>query len=301
MTEQNAVVAGVTLTHPDKVLYPEVGLTKRQLAEYLAAIAEPFLRHAANHPLSLVRCPDGIGDKCFYQKHLSARMPKGFKTVSIREKDGGKADYLYIDDIAGLVGAAQIGALELHLWGAPKDDLEHPDRLVFDLDPDESVPFAEVRTAAGDLHDVLAAADLDSFAMLTGGKGIHVIAPLSGRNDWGVVKTFAQAIAQGFAAREPDRFLATASKAKRKNRIFIDWLRNERGATAVAPYSPRARTGAPVAAPVSWKELARLDGANAFDTVSMAKRLKRLKSDPWQGYDHGQFIGKATIKAVAAA
>lgn len=120
MTEKNAIVAGVTLTHPDKVLYPEVGLTKRQLAEYLAAVAEPFLRHGANHPVSLVRCPDGIGDKCFYQKHLSTRMPKDFKTVGIREKDGDKADYLYIDDIAGLVGAAQIGALELHLWGRPR-------------------------------------------------------------------------------------------------------------------------------------------------------------------------------------
>nr|WP_206530152.1 non-homologous end-joining DNA ligase [Nordella sp. HKS 07] len=301
MSEEKAVIVGVTLTHPDKVLYPEVGLTKRELAAYLAAVAKPLLSHAANHPLSLVRCPDGIGDKCFYQKHLSARMPRGFKMVSIREKDGGKADYLYIDDTAGLVGAAQIGALELHVWGAPKDDLEHPDRLVFDLDPDEGLPFAEVRTAAGDLHDVLAAADLESFAMITGGKGIHVIAPLSGRNDWDEVKTFAQGIAQGFADREPDRFVATASKAKRKGRIFIDWLRNERGATAIAPYSPRARKGAPVAAPVGWKELARLGGANAFDTVSMLKRLKRLKADPWHGYKHDQRIGKATIAAVAAA
>lgn len=301
MSEKNAVVAGVTLTHPDKVLYPEVGLTKRELAEYLAAVAEPLLIHAANHPLSLVRCPDGIGDKCFYQKHLTASMPKGFKTVTIREKDGGKAEYLYIDDTAGLVGAAQIGALELHVWGAPKDDLEHPDRLVFDLDPDEGVPFAEVRTAAGDLHDVLAAADLKSFAMITGGKGIHVIAPLGRRNDWEDVKTFAQGIAQGFAEREPDRFIATASKAKRKDRIFIDWLRNERGATAITPYSPRARKGAPVATPVGWKELARLDGAAAFDTVSVVKRLKRLKSDPWPGYKHDQHLGKQTIKAVATA
>lgn len=301
MTGEKAVIAGVTLTHPDKVLYPEVGLTKRELAEYLAAVAEPLLTYAADHPLSLVRCPDGIGDKCFYQKHLTARMPRGFKTVIIREKDGGKAEYLYIDDAAGLIGAAQIGALELHVWGAPRDDLEHPDRLVFDLDPDEGIPFAEIRTAAGDLHDVLAAADLKTYAMITGGKGIHVIAPLSGRNGWDEVKTFAQAIAQGFAEREPDRFVATASKAKRRGRIFIDWLRNERGATAVVPYSPRARNGAPVAAPVSWKELARLDGANAFDTVSMVKRLKRLKNEPWAGYDHEQFIGKATIKAVAAA
>jgi bifunctional non-homologous end joining protein LigD len=200
--------------------------------------------------------------------------------------------------VAGIVGAAQIGALELHVWGAPNGDLEHPDRLVFDLDPAESVSFAEVKAAAGDLRSVLEAAGLQSFAMVTGGKGVHVIAPLSSRNDWEEVKSFAAGLARSFAERDPGRFIATASKAKRKGRIFIDWLRNERGATAILPYSPRARKGAPVAVPVAWSELSRLKSAAAFDTVAVLKRLKGPKRDPWPGYRKRQHLGKATIEAV---
>jgi bifunctional non-homologous end joining protein LigD len=300
MSRDEDEIAGVRLTHPDKVLYPDQGLTKRELALYLEGVAKHMLPFAARHPLSLVRCPDGINDKCFFQKHLSASMPKSFKTVSIREKNGGKADYLYVEDVAGIVAAAQIGALELHVWGAPNDDLEHPDRLVFDLDPDERVSFAEVKAAAGDLRSVLEAAGLQSFPMITGGKGIHVIAPLDGRNDWEEVKSFAAGLAHSFAERDPDRFIATASKAKRKGRIFIDWLRNERGATAILPYSPRARKGAAVAVPVSWSELSRLKSAAAFDTVAVLKRLKGAKRDPWPDYRKKQHLGKATIKAVAS-
>jgi bifunctional non-homologous end joining protein LigD len=300
MSRDELEVAGVRLTHPDKVLYPDQGLTKLELAQYLEGIAKYMLPFAAKHPLSLVRCPDGINDKCFFQKHLSASMPKSFKTVSIREKNGGKADYLYVEDVAGIVAAAQIGALELHVWGAPNDDLEHPDRLIFDLDPDESVGFAEVKAAAGDFRSVLEAAGLQSFPMITGGKGIHVIAPLDGRNDWDEIKSFAGGLARSFAERDPDRFIATASKAKRKGRIFIDWLRNERGATAILPYSPRARKGAPVAVPVGWNELSRLKSATAFDTVAVLKRLTGAKRDPWPGYRKKQHLGKATIEAVAS-
>jgi bifunctional non-homologous end joining protein LigD len=300
MGKEEDEVAGVRLTHPDRVLYPDQGLTKRELAEYLAGVAKHMLPFASKHPLSLVRCPDGIDGKCFFQKHLTASMPKSFKTVTIREKDGDKAGYLYVADVAGIVAAAQIGALELHVWGAPNDDLEHPDRLVFDLDPDDSVSFAEVKAAAGDLRSALAAAGLESFAMVTGGKGIHVIAPLSGRNDWEELKTFAAGLAKSFAERDPDRFIATASKAKRKGRIFIDWLRNERGATAILPYSPRARKGAPVAVPVGWNELSRLKSASAFDTVAVLKRLKSARRDPWPGYRKRQHLGKATIEAVAS-
>jgi bifunctional non-homologous end joining protein LigD len=300
MSKEEDEVAGVRLTHPDRVLYPDQGLTKRELAEYLAGVAKHMLPFASKHPLSLVRCPDGIDGKCFFQKHLTASMPKSFKTVTIREKDGDKAGYLYVADVAGIVAAAQIGALELHVWGAPNDDLEHPDRLVFDLDPDDSVSFAEVKAAAGDLRSALAAAGLESFAMVTGGKGIHVIAPLSGRNDWEELKTFAAGLAKSFAERDPDRFIATASKAKRKGRIFIDWLRNERGATAILPYSPRARKGAPVAVPVGWNELSRLKSASAFDTVAVLKRLKSARRDPWPGDRKRQHLGKATIEAVAS-
>jgi bifunctional non-homologous end joining protein LigD len=300
MKNEDAEIGGVRLTHPDKILYPDQGLTKRELAEYLDIVAKRMLPFASNHPLSLVRCPQGIGGKCFYQKHSTGTMPDAFKPVNIREKDGDEAPYLYVDTVAGIVSAAQIGVLELHLWGAPVDDLEHPDRLVFDLDPAEDVGFAEVKTAAGDLRAILDAAGLRSFPMLTGGKGIHVIAPLDGRNDWEEVKTFAAGLAKSLAERDPDRFIATASKAKRKGRIFIDWLRNERGATAIAPYSPRARKGAPVATPVSWSELGRIKSASAFDTVAIVKRLKRLKNDPWPQYRTRQHIGKETLKTLAA-
>ncbi len=299
MKNEDALVAGVRLTHPDKILFPGQGLTKRELADYLAAIAGHMLPFASGHPLSLVRCPQGIGGKCFYQKHATGTMPPGFKSTLIRERGGDEAEYLYVDTMAGIVSAAQIGVLELHLWGSTVDDLEHPDRLVFDLDPAEDVGFAEVKTAAGDLRALLDAADLKSFAMVTGGKGIHVIAPLDGQNDWAEVKTFAAGLARSLAESDPERFIATASMAKRRGRIFIDWLRNERGATAIAPYSPRARKGAPVATPVSWTELARLRKASAFDTVAIIKRLKRLKNDPWAHYRTRQHIGKETLKAVA--
>jgi bifunctional non-homologous end joining protein LigD len=300
MSDEATEIAGVRLTHPDKVLYPDQGLTKRELAEYLAAVAKHMLPFAKNHPLSLVRCPDGVNAKCFYQKHLTASMPEAFKSVTIREKSGARADYLCVDSVAGIVAAAQIGVLELHVWGAPNDDLEHPDRLVFDLDPAPDVSFAEVKTAAGDFKSVLEAAGLASFAMITGGKGIHVIAPLGRRNDWDEVKSFAAGLSRSFVERDPARFIATASKAKRKGRIFIDWLRNERGATAILPYSPRARKGAPVAVPIAWKELARLKSADAFDTVAVVKRLKKMKDDPWPGYGKRQHIGAATIRAVAS-
>ncbi|WP_119389648.1 non-homologous end-joining DNA ligase [Taklimakanibacter lacteus] len=300
MKNEDVEIAGVRLTHPDKILYPDQGLTKRELAEYLEVVAKPMLVFAAGHPLSLVRCPQGIGGKCFYQKHSTGTLPDGFKSILIREKDGDEAGYLYVDTVAGIVAAAQIGALELHLWGAPADDLEHPDRLVFDLDPAEDVGFAEVKAAASDLRAVLDAAGLRSFAMLTGGKGIHVIAPLDGRNGWADVKAFAEGLARGFAEREPGRFIATASKARRRGRIFIDWLRNERGATAIAPYSPRARKGAPVTTPVSWRELSRLRSASAFSTVAIVKRLKRQENDPWPGYRTRQHIGKETLKTLAA-
>jgi bifunctional non-homologous end joining protein LigD len=212
-------------------------------------------------------------------------FPDAFRRVEIKEKDGELADYLYIEDAAGLAAAAQMGVLELHVWGAHIDKLEKPDRLVLDLDPAEDVPFSLVKTAAQDLRDVLSAAELQSFPLLTGGKGIHVVVPLERRQDWSVLKRFAAALARTLSANEPERFIAKATKAGRKGRIFIDWMRNERGATAIAPYSPRARTGAPVATPVSWRELARIESADKYTLDTIVQRVKRLKGDPWDGYD----------------
>jgi len=301
MSPQADEIAGVKLTNPDRILYPEGGPDKLELARYLEAVAKRILPFVARRPLSLVRCPDGIARQCFFQKHMTAGMPDGFHEVTITEKDGDRAAYLYIEDIAGLVGAAQISALELHVWGAPVDDLEHPDRLVFDLDPAEDITFENVRAAARDIRDLLAAAKLPSFPLLTGGKGVHVVVPLVGQNDWTEVKSFAEAIARGLERQEPDRFVASASKAKRKGRIFVDWLRNERGATAIAPYSPRARKGASVAMPVSWTELARAKSANAYDTKTALRRIAGLKADPWKGYAKGARIAKQTLAAALKA
>jgi bifunctional non-homologous end joining protein LigD len=276
--------AGGKLTSPDKVLFAEAGITKAELAAYFSGVAERMLPHVADRPLSLVRCPEGTGEECFFQKHTAKGMPRALLSIPITENDGEVAKYLMIDSPAGLTAAAQIGALELHIWGAHADTVEHPDRMVFDLDPDGDVTFADVRAAARDVRDLLKAAHLTSFPLVTGGKGIHVVVPLDASQSWDEVKTFAKGVAAKLAATEPERFTATMSKAKRKGRIFIDWLRNERGATAIAPYSPRAHGNASVATPVSWAELSGVKAANAFTIPDVKLRVAQQKSDPWKGY-----------------
>lgn len=275
---------GVHLTSPDKVLYPEQGATKRRIAEYYVWNAERILTFVKDRPLTVVRCPDGRADDCFFQKHHTDSTPGEIGKVEIEERSGKKADHLTIHDRRGLVAAAQIAALELHVWGARKDRIERPERIVFDLDPDEDLDFAAVRRAARELRDVLGNAGLDSWPLLTGGKGIHVVVPIERRRGWDDVKTFASGLARRLAEAAPDRYVAQASKSKRKGRVFIDWLRNERGATAIAPYSLRARTGAPVATPVGWDELGRIERADRYNLDNIRARLERLKSDPWAGY-----------------
>jgi bifunctional non-homologous end joining protein LigD len=271
------IIEGVRVTHPDKVLYPGRNITKRDLIAHYVEVADRMLPHIANRPVSLVRCPDGEGGECFFQKHASKGFPSEFRAVPIRES-AGKRDYLYIEDLQGLVAAVQMGALELHLWGVHAGDIERPDRMVFDLDPDEDVPFAAVTKAAKELRARLKALKLESFAMATGGKGVHVVLPLARGHSWDQHRDFAEAIARLMAEEEPDRFVASMSKAKRKGRIFIDYLRNTRGATAIAPYSSRARNGAPFAVPVSWQSLAQLRNANPFQIGSVPR------GDPWKGY-----------------
>ena len=266
-------IAGLRVSSAGRVVYPGAGVIKGEVAQYYADIADRMLQHAADRPLSLLRCPDGIGAECFFQRHAGKGFPDAVKPVPIREKDGTTADYMYVTTAEGLVGAAQMGALEVHLWGARRDRLERPDRLVFDLDPDPSLGFADVVAAATDLREGLAAVGLDSAPMVTGGKGVHVVVPLRRVAGWDTVKGFAQTFARILAERHPDRYTATMSKAKRKGRIFIDWLRNERGATAIAPYALRARPGAAVALPVSWSELAGLDRADGFHMDDARDRL----------------------------
>jgi bifunctional non-homologous end joining protein LigD len=276
-------VEGVRVTHPDRVLFAGEGVTKRNLIDYYLAAADHILPHIAGRPLSLVRCPDGTAGDCFFQKHASRGFPKAFKPIRIKEKSGSDV-YLYIEDVTGLISAVQMGALELHIWGSHVDTLEKPDRIVFDFDPDEELDFGLVKQAAKEMRDRLAAVDLQSFVMASGGKGLHVVVPLRPHYGWDEVKGFAEALARILAAEHPDRYLAEMSKSRRRGKIFVDYLRNGRGATAIAPFSTRARKGAPVAWPIAWSALGRLDNAHPFAVESGAAALKRQKTDPWRGY-----------------
>jgi bifunctional non-homologous end joining protein LigD len=240
-----------------------------------------MLPHVVSRPLTLVRCPAGQSGQCFYQKHLVDSMPESVRGVAIKEKDGVD-EYVVIDDLPGLISLVQLGVMEFHPWPAREDKVERPDRLVFDVDPDEKVSWAAVRQAAIDVRDCLEALGLQSFLRTSGGKGLHVVAPIDRRSSWDAVKEFARGVAELMVRAAPDSYVANMSKAKRRGKIFIDYLRNQRGATAVASYSTRARPGAPVATPLAWEELAKLRSADWFTVENLPHRLKRLQADPWE-------------------
>jgi bifunctional non-homologous end joining protein LigD len=274
----------VKISNPDRVIFPDAKVTKGELADYYRAIGAPMLEWSANRPISLVRCPQGRGKHCFFQKHDSGTFGPHVLHVPIREKDGGKEDYLYVEGGAGLVSCVQMGTIEFHGWGAKVADVEKPDRMVFDLDPDVGLDFALVKKAAKEIRTHLADMGLTTFPMLTGGKGLHVIVPLTPEAEWPAVKDFCQRFAMALAEAEPDRFTAALSKAKRNGRIFIDYLRNQRGATAVMPYSARAREGAPVAAPIDWEELDEMASGARFSVRDAALLLERASSRRLQGW-----------------
>lgn len=275
--------SSIKLTNPSRVLFPDADITKAEYAAYLEAAAARMGAHVFGRPLSLVRAPDGVGGQQFFQKHAMAGAPKEIKTIPIKESDGKAEDYLTITDVAGLAACAQMSAVELHIWGARNDKLDAPDRLVFDLDPDEGLSFEHVKRAAFDIQALLESAGLTCFALITGGKGVHVVLNLKRRHDWDEVKGFARDFAVQVETLDPKRFVANMAKAKRKGRIFIDYLRNGRGATAIAPYSTRARPMAPIATPVSWEELRAIAAANVFKLKDMPARLEA--PDPWADYN----------------
>jgi bifunctional non-homologous end joining protein LigD len=276
-------VAGVAITHPHRVLYAKLGLTKLELARYYESVAEHILPHLALRPLSLVRCPQGSAAGCFYQKHRTDDLPASIGGIRLREKEKS-AVYPSVRDAQGLIALVQRGVLELHPWGARADQLERPDRLVLDLDPGPDVPWARVVRAAHELRALAAQLELESFVRTTGGKGLHVVLPIERRNSWEAAKGFAHSLAQALARRAPRDFVLVATKSKRAGRIFLDYLRNGRGATAVASYSTRAAPGATVATPLAWEELdARLDPAR-FDARSVPRRIARWSADPWRGF-----------------
>ncbi|MGY8974534.1 MAG: DNA ligase D [Sphingomonadales bacterium] len=274
----------VKISSRDRVIFPDSGQTKGALADYYEAVAAIMLPFAARRPISLVRCPSGRAKKCFFQKHDSGSFGDAVHPVPIREKDGGYEDYLFVDDARGLLQCVQMGTIEFHAWCARSDAVERPDRMIFDLDPDEGLGFDEVKQAARDIRAQLADLGLTSFAMLTGGKGVHVVVPLTPGHDWDAHKDFSRRFAEALSMAEPDRFTATMSKAKRKGRIFIDWLRNQRGATAVVPYSARARSGAPVAIPLAWNELKAMENAHPYSIDDAKTLLDRSQSKSLHGW-----------------
>lgn len=272
--EMNETIAGIEVSSPGREVFPDAAFTKGDLARHYERFGERMTAIAGGRPLSLVRCPSGLAAKCFYQRHSGSGMPDEIGRVPVEEADGRTEDYLFARNAKSFVAAAQMGTIEFHMWGARNDRLERPDRLVLDLDPDEALDFGDVRRAAADVRDRLDALGLDAGVLVTGGKGVHVWCPLRRTRSWETVKLFAKTLAHVMASEEPDRFVATMSKKRREGRIFIDWLRNERGATAVAPYSIRARPGAPVAVPVTWKELEDLASASTFTMGAIAARLE---------------------------
>jgi bifunctional non-homologous end joining protein LigD len=286
--------AGITLTNPDKVYYPDIGLTKLDVARYYETVAPFLLPYVVRRPISLVRCPEGIHGERFFQRHAMKGMSAAIKEVRIPGGETNKP-YLYIEDEEGLFGLVQIGTLEIHDWGVSLDHVNEPDRVVFDLDPDEGLDLDTLKAATIEVRDFLTDLGLTSFLRSTGGKGLHLVAPLTPKLGWAEVKAFAKALADALVAARPDRYTANPLKKTREDKIFVDYLRNQRGGSAIVNYSTRAKAGAPVSCPLRWDELKGLKVAAPYSAVTLPARLKRLAGDPWEGF----FSTRQSITAKA--
>jgi bifunctional non-homologous end joining protein LigD len=258
--------------------FKDPAVTKGELAEFYATVSRWMLKDIADHPVSLLRCPQGTSGDCFYQRNPGTGLGPDVKPFRWKHK-GNSYEYLYIENEKGLIEFVQMGAIELHPWGAPVNRIDYPDRLIFDLDPDEQVPFEAVKLAARDLRRRLKAKGLESFLKCTGGKGLHVTVPLDGKVKWDGVKSFAAAVAGEMVTDLPEAYVSTMSKAKRKGKIFVDYFRNDYTATAIADFAVRARPGAPVAVPLEWRELGLLRSANQFTIRDVLRRLKDFQPE----------------------
>lgn len=296
---RDSTIAGVTISNIARMLFPECGLTKGDLAAYYEKVAEHMLPFLRDRPLSVVRCPKGPAGKCFFQKHLGDTFIEPIKAIRVEEEEG-PADYLGVGSTRGIVTLVQFGVLEVHPWGATAANPDKPDLLTIDLDPGPGVKWDAVRGAAERVRVHLEAVGLECFLKTTGGKGLHVVVPLRPHATWDEAKAFCAAIARRMARDEPDRYVAVASKTKRAGKIFVDYLRNAKGATSVAPYSTRARDGAPVAVPLRWDELARVRGGDDYNTRNIIRRLSGLKQDPWRGFFTTRLRLTASIRADSA-
>ncbi len=272
----------IAISHPDKQVDSETKLTKRELADYFWAVRDHMLPYISRRPLSIVRCPQGSTQPCFFQKHVTDNLPEGIEGIDIRGRRSGVIEsYITLSTPLGLAGLAQMGVLEIHPWGSSNGDIEKPNMLIFDLDPDEAISWKTLAESAREVRSRLKQCKLESFLKTTGGKGLHVVAPIEPEQDWPVIKNFALGFATRMESENRKLYLTKMTKAARKGKIYIDYLRNERGATSIAPYSPRARHGAPVAAPLDWKEL---DGPKVprFLVADFEKWKGRLRHDPWK-------------------
>jgi len=296
--EDDVSFDGVGLTNPDRVLFPDIDLTKLDLARYYQTVAPSMLPYVVRRPISLVRCPEGYTKECFFQRHAMKGMSDTIKEVAIAGGES-KKKYLYIDGEPGLFGLVQIGVLEIHDWGVSLDHIAKPDRIVFDLDPDEGLELAILKAAAIEVRDFLADLGLKSFLRSTGGKGLHVVAPITPKRGWPEVKAFSKAVADAIVSVRPDRYTANPLKKTREGKIFIDYLRNQRGGSAIVNYSTRAREGAPVACPLRWDELKGLKRAAPYTAKTLPARLRALKRDPWQKFfSTRQSITAKALKAL---
>jgi bifunctional non-homologous end joining protein LigD len=278
------VEPAMQITHPDRRMFADSDCTKADVADYYRAVARWLLPELVDRPLSLLRCPDGADDACFFQKHHAEGLGAAVHAIPLKQKSGTE-DYLYVDSLDGVLALVQMNTVEFHPWGARIDDPEAPDRLVFDLDPAPGVAWPQVVAAARDVRARLREAGLESFVRLSGGKGLHVVVPIARDYSWDQARLFCESFARTMAEQAPDAYIATMSKARRKGLVFIDWLRNARGATSVASWSLRARAGAPVAMPLRWDELGRVGSAHDFDLPRAKQRAARLRKDPWEGID----------------
>jgi bifunctional non-homologous end joining protein LigD len=289
----------IKITHPDRLIWPELGIRKIDLVRYFEEIGEWFVPHVANRPLTLVRCPDGIGEECFYQRHLNMGASPG-DVLTFKRACSSKGYYIYVNSLPGVLGVVQNGAVEFHTWGATVPAAKYPDRITIDLDPDPELPWRQVVEGATLTQALIEGLKLRCFLKTTGGKGLHVVFPIKRRHTWGEVKAFAESIAKFLVRAEPARFTAKIAKRSRGGKIFVDYLRNAETASAVAAYSPRARHGAHVSTPLDWGELDSTDIRGGFSVRNIPLRLRSLKVDPWAGYDSvRQSITDAMRKALA--
>ncbi len=284
------------VTHPSRIVYPDIGLTKIDLVRYYERVADRILPYIANRPLSIVRCPDGNGRPCFFQKHVD-HPTTGLYGVEVEDKSN-KGEYLVIRDTVGLLTLIQLSALELHPWASQVKKIEYPEFMVFDLDPGPGVGWDRVLEGALVLRQRLEDLGLTSYVRTSGGKGLHVVAPLARKNDWDEVKAFTKLMTEDLERREPRKYISVMTKRDRGGKIFVDYLRNGRGATAVASYSTRARNGAPIAVPLDWLELDKINAADTFTIANIDERL--AIPDPWTGFfETKQSITKAMVKELS--